>query len=414
LRATGAPDTAHPDGGVRPDDDEGHALRRLLPWLDHVAGLGCGGLLLTPIASSSTHGYDTIDPFVVDPRLGDDADFDALVVACRERDLRLLLDGVLNHVGRAFPRFADVVADGRSSPSVDWFRLDFERDDGDGFAYRTFEGHRDLVALNHRSAEVLDWAVRVCNHWLDRGADGWRLDVAYAIPRPFLADLARLVRERHPDAFVFGEMIHGDYAGFVAESGLDSVTQYELHKALWSSCNDANAFELAWALQRHAQMCERFVPVTFAGNHDVTRIGTRLDDPRRDVGTVLTAVWTVPGTPCLYYGDEWGARGTKRDGPGGDDEIRPRLDDLVRDDEVEALHRRLVAFRKERPWLTDASLVVGGVENRRLSYAVRGEGGAAVHVALGFGGEAVDGGPSGGGWQPVEGLPGVWELPSPA
>src|SRR4051794_37329885 len=212
LRATGAPD-AQPDGDGHGPPTGDHPLRRLLPWLDHVAGLGCGGVLLTPVAASSTHGYDTVDPFRLDPRLGDDGDLDDLVAACRDRDLRLLFDGVFNHVGRAFPGFVDVVEQGASSSWCDWFRLDFSRDDGDGFAYKTFEGHRELVALDHRTPAVLEWAVDVCSHWLDRGIDGWRFDVAYAIPRPFLSELSRRVLERHPEAFLFGEMIHGDYAG---------------------------------------------------------------------------------------------------------------------------------------------------------------------------------------------------------
>jgi cyclomaltodextrinase len=368
LRATGAPDVNADVAG--PPADE-HALRRLLPWLDHVAGLGCGGLLLTPVHESATHGYDTVDPFRLDPRLGDAADLDDLVAACHDRDLRLILDGVFNHVGRAFPPFADVLERGTSSSWCDWFRLDFEGDDGDGFAYKAFEGHRELVALNHRHPAVLDWAAEVCNHWLDRGVDGWRFDVAYAIPRAFLAELCRRVRDRHPDAFLFGEMIHGDYAGFVAESGLHAVTQYELHKASWSACNDANAFELAWALGRHGEMAERFVPVTFAGNHDVARLATLLTDPDRDLETVLRVLFAVPGIPCVYYGDEWGARGQKGTGPTADDAIRPRLDELVRDAGVEDLHRRLIAFRRERPWLTDGHLEVTSVENQRLELLVR-------------------------------------------
>jgi glycosidase len=367
LRATGAPDV-NPDVFGAPSGD--HALRRLLPWLDHVAGLGCGGLLLTPVHAAATHGYDTVDPFRLDPRLGDDGDIDALVAACHERDLRLLLDGVFNHVGRQFPAFADVVEHGAASPWCDWFRLDFDGDDGDGFAYKAFEGHHELVALDHRNPAVLDWATSVCTHWLDRGIDGWRFDVAYAIPRPFLAELSRRVLDHRPDAFLFGEMIHGDYAGFVSESGLHSVTQYELHKASWSACNDANAFELAWSLRRHAEMAERFVPVTFAGNHDVARLASQLTDPDRDLETVLQVLFAVPGTPCVYYGDEWAARGAKGHGPGADDAIRPRFDELRPDPAVEDLHRRLIALRRERAWLTDAHLEVTAVANQRLELRV--------------------------------------------
>jgi cyclomaltodextrinase len=370
----------NPDpAGVAPT---GHALRHLTSRLDHVVDLGCGGLLLTPIAESSTHGYDTVDPFRLDPRLGDDDDFDALVEACRARGLKLVLDGVLNHVGRAFGPFVDVLEHGRDSPIADWFRLDFEAGDAepDGFAYRDFEGHRELVALNHRSPAVLDWACDVSRHWLDRGADGWRFDVAYAIPPAFLFELARRLREAHPDAFLFGEMIHGDYAAFVAASGLDGVTQYELHKASWSACNDGNLFELAWSLRRHAEMAERFVPVTFGGNHDVTRLSSRLVDPAH-LDVVLAVLFTVPGSPCVYYGDEWGATGEKVEGPAGDDAIRPRFGDLVPDAAVEAPYRRWIRFRHERPWLTTAALEIVDVANQRLRYVVSDEA-SSVEVEI--------------------------------
>src|SRR6185503_11461197 len=150
LAAAGVP-AANPD--VDATGPCGRGLRVLQRWLDHVAALGCGGVLLTPVFVSSTHGYDTVDPFRIDQRLGDDGDFAAFAEACHARDLALVLDGVFNHVGRDFGPFRDVLANGEASPFTGWFRLDFTRDDGDGFAYKTFEGHRELVALNHRSDE---------------------------------------------------------------------------------------------------------------------------------------------------------------------------------------------------------------------------------------------------------------------
>jgi cyclomaltodextrinase len=345
----------------------GRGFGALQGWLDHVAALGCGGVLLTPIAESSTHGYDTVDPLRVDPRLGGDDDFDRFVAACHERDLHVVLDGVFNHVGREFPPFRDVRERGRDSEYADWFRIDFDGDGPDGFSYHSFEGHDILVSLNHRSPAVLEWAVGAARHWLDRGADGWRFDAAYAIPRPFLAALAAGIRAEHPDAFLFGEVIHGDYVGFVHESTLDAVTQYELHKAIWSSLNDANLFELAWALGRHRGI----TPVTFVGNHDVTRIASQLAD-RRHLAAALALLFTLPGVPCVYYGDELGWTGVKEHRLGGDDAIRPALPSSPEGDhEVLALHRDLIALRRDRPWLATADLEVTDVANQRLAYTVR-------------------------------------------
>jgi cyclomaltodextrinase / maltogenic alpha-amylase / neopullulanase len=406
LGAAGAP-AANPD--VSAAEPCGRGLRVLSGWLDHVAGLGCGGVLLTPIFVSATHGYDTVDPFRIDQRLGDEADFEAFVSACHERDLRVVLDGVFNHVGRAFGPFRDVLERRASSPFAGWFRLDFDRDDGDGFAYRCFEGHRDLVALNHRSDAVLDWAASVASHWLDHGADGWRLDAAYAMPVPFLAALAGRIRSERPDAFVFGEVIHGDYVRFVTEGGLDSVTQYELHKAIWSSLNDANLFELAWALGRHRDFAARFAPVTFAGNHDVTRFASQLGDPGH-LAAALAVLFTVPGRPCIYYGDELAWRGVKEHRAGGDDAIRPALppDGAAPGDEGQAwaldLHGQLIALRRARPWLTDADIEVGDLANRRITYTVTAPDAGSLVVVIDLDAPTPEPPP---GWHPIAADPHV-------
>jgi cyclomaltodextrinase len=375
LGASGVPAT-------NPDVDEtapvGAGLGVLHGWLDHVEVLGCGGVLLTPVFASSTHGYDTVDPFRIDPRLGSDDDFRAFVGACHDRDLRLILDGVFNHVGRDFPRFRDVRRRGASSPYADWFHIDWSAGGDGGFDYRCFEGHRALVTLNHRNPAVLDWAAAVSGHWLERGADGWRLDASYAIPPDFLRDLTTRIRGDHADAFLFGEMIHGDYSRFVTATGLDSVTQYELHKAIWSSLNDANFFELAWALKRHQGFVDLFDPVTFVGNHDVTRLASQLDDPDR-VAAAVAILFTVPGVPCVYYGDELGWRGVKEDRAGGDDAIRPALPSTSEpsdpyQSETLACHRALIAMRRARPWLSGSTLDVVELANRRVVYTVAAAG----------------------------------------
>ena len=371
LGAAGAPAVNPAPEAAEPS---GRGLRVLQGWLDHVRSLGCGGVLLTPIFAASTHGYDTVDPFRIDQRLGDEGDFTAFAEACHDRDLLLILDGVFNHVGRAFPAFQDVLAHGPASPWAPWFRLDFTAGGPDGFTYADFEGHKELVALNHAHPEVLEWAVAVALHWLDRGADGWRLDAAYLIPETFLASLSQSVCDVHPDAFLFGEKIHGDYVRFVEESHLQSVTQYELHKALWSSLNDANLFELAWALRRHREFCTVFSPVTFAGNHDVTRLATQLRDPAL-LGPVLAVLLTLPGVPCVYYGDELAWEGGVEPRPGGDDAVRPPLPATAEpagagQAEALRLHRELIGLRRRSPWLTGANLELGEVTTTRITYTV--------------------------------------------
>jgi glycosidase len=319
---------------------------------------------LGPIFASRTHGYDTTDHYRIDPRLGDDADFDHLIAEAHGRGLRVLLDGVFNHVGVDFARYSDAQ---HSDASARWFR---GRPGRRGF--ETFEGHSELIALNHDNPDVVDYTVDVMSHWLRRGADGWRLDAAYAVPQSFWAAALPRVRERHPDAWFVGELIHGDYASVVEGAGFDSATQYELWKAIWSSLNDGNFFELDWALQRHSELLASFAPLTFIGNHDVTRIASRLERPDH-VAHALVIQLTVGGVPSVYAGDEFGFRGVKEERYGGDDAVRPEFGSppMQLDESgaaAWALHQYLVGLRRRHAWLHAATTTALRLDNRHYVY----------------------------------------------
>ncbi|WP_326546596.1 alpha-amylase family glycosyl hydrolase [Mycolicibacterium sp. ND9-15] len=348
-----------------PPGPEEHLLRRIVDWLDHAIGLGASGIALGPVFSSRTHGYDTTDHFRIDPRLGDGEDFETLVGEAHRRGLRVLLDGVFNHVGTDFA-------------NTSWFRKR-------GNEVVTFEGHGDLVALDHDNPAVVDYVVDVMTHWLRRGADGWRLDAAYAVADRFWAQVLPRVREQFPDAYILAEIIHGDYAQRVRATGFDSVTQYELWKAVWSSLNDGNFHELDWALVRHNDFLDTFVPATFVGNHDVTRIASRLDDIRH-LEHALVLQMTTGGTPTVYAGDEFAYRGIKEERFGGDDAVRPQfatppvsVDE--HGDDVFRLHRYLIGLRRRHAWLHSARTCSLLLTNRRYVYQV-GTGSESLIVAL--------------------------------
>lgn len=364
-------------------------LRRLEPWLDYLVELGCNGLALGPVFQSASHGYDTTDHFRVDPRLGTEDDLRWLFETCRRRGVHVLLDGVFNHVGRDHPAFQDVLTRGRSSPYASWFRIDWDADGPDGFGYQTFEGHPNLPALNHAEPAVVDLVGNVLRHWLDVGASGWRLDAAYAVDPAFWRATVGHVRPHHPDAWFVGEMIHGDYAGYVAAGGLDSVTQYELWKATWSALADRNFFELSWALKRHADFASAFVPQTFLGNHDVTRLADQVGDDQH-LGHAIAVLATVPGVPSVYAGDEQAFRGRKEDRPGGDDAVRPAFPAAPAELApygwpVYRLHQQLFGLRRRLPWLVHGSLSVETVANTALTYRVAGPDGQHILVALNVG-----------------------------
>ncbi len=355
LGFVGAEDAAIPTGFRT------SRLGRLENWLDYVIELGCSGLLLGPVFESETHGYDTVDHFRIDPRLGDYEDFDSLVAAAKQRGLRVLLDGVFNHVARSF------------AAPPEWFR---HRPDG---SIATFEGHEHLVVLNHDEPAVREYVVEVMCHWLDRGVDGWRLDAAYAVDPEFWRGVLAEVRERFPEAWFVGELIHGDYAGYAATSTLDSVTQYELWKAIWSSLNDRNFFELAYALERHQQFVDPLVPQTFVGNHDVTRIASKLDDSRH-LGHAVAVLFAVAGVPSIYSGDEQAMQGIKEERVGGDDAIRPEFPDkpgelAAPDWTTYRLHQRLIGVRRRNAWLTRSRTKVAHLTNQALALRSSDAGG---------------------------------------
>ena len=359
----------------------------LIGWLDYAIKLGASGLALGPIFASETHGYDTIDHFRIDPRLGDDADFDALVAGAHARGLRVLLDGVFNHVGRGHWAFRRVLAEGPGAPTASWFRLAWPPGSGPGTepTYADFEGYRHLVALNHAEPAVREHVFEVMRHWLLRGADGWRLDAAYAVPSAFWAHVLPRVRAQHPAAYIFGEVLHGDFARAVREGTLDAVTQYELWKAIWSSLNDGNFFELAWALGRHNGYLSEFAPLTFVGNHDVTRLASRLTNLRHLPHT-LAILFTVGGTPSVYAGDEQALTGVKENRAGGDDAIRPAFPASPADLPAAGwptyrLHQQLIGLRRRHPWLYRACTEVLALANQQITYAA-GRDDKTLTVAL--------------------------------
>lgn len=358
-----------PDSAVE-DRQVEHRLGRIEGWLDHVVDLGLNGLLLGPVFASSTHGYDTVDHFRIDPRLGDDGDFDHLVHAAHERGVRVLLDGVFNHVGRDHPAFRALATDGPEATTADLFAVDWSGwQHGQPVPVGSFEGHDILVALDHATQATEDLVVAVMTHWLERGVDGWRLDAAYAVPPAFWARVLPRVRERFPDAWFSGEVIHGDTAAIVRESTMDSTTQYELWQGIWHGIADRNCYELAHAIERHDELLATFAPSTFVGNHDVTRIASAVGEGF--AAHALAVLCTVAGTPSVYAGDEFGWTGVKEEREGGDDAVRPAFPDVppvptgAAADLLHA-HQALIALRRRHPWLHRAHTDVVHLDNTAL------------------------------------------------
>ena len=373
-----------------PREFHGRGLDAMVDWLGYARDLGASGLLLGPIFESDTHGYDTLDHMHVDVRLGGDPAFDRLAEACRDMGLSLVLDGVFNHVSRNHPAVRAALDETRGSLSPDdepWRGLVKARVNDDGTpTLDVFEGHDRLVDLDHDDERTVRYVAHVMNHWLDRGATGWRLDAAYAVPTSFWAHVLPQVRAVHPYSWIFGEVIHGDYPRIVEESTMDSVTQYELWKSIQHALETDNFFELDWNLKRHNAFLDSFVPQTFIGNHDVTRIASQIGPAK--AALALAVLMTVGGVPSIYYGDEQGYVGVKQERFGGDDDIRPKFpdspDQLSRLGEpIYRMHQALIALRRRNPWLLDARTEAIELENKRFVYrSVGTDGRHALTVAL--------------------------------
>lgn len=363
-----------------------HRLTRITGWLDYLLDLGANGLLLAPIFESTSHGYDTLDHYTIDARLGDEGDFNELIKQAHARGIRVVLDGVFNHLDRSHAIVQKAIAAGPGTEAGDWIRWT------DGYPY-CFEGSENLVELNLSNPAVQDFVTEIMIHWLDRGADGWRLDAAYAAGAAAWQPIVTRVRAAHPDVWLLGEVIHGDYVDFVTASGVDTVTQYELWKAIWSSLNDKNFFELQWTLSRHAEFCEHFVPQTFIGNHDVTRIATKVED-QRDLPLAVALLLLLPGVPSIYAGDEQGFTGEKIDAPRGDDAVRPAFPEtpaelLPYGAHILELYQELIGIRRRNPWLLRASMDVSHLTNTTMVIKLS-EGDHELILALNSGDDPVE------------------------
>lgn len=310
------------------DGVQAHRILKVKDWIPHMKRLGIDAIYFSPVFESDTHGYNTRDYRRIDVRLGTNEDFKELCGCLHENGIRVVLDGVFNHVGRGFWAFEDVLRNRERSPYINWFyRIDLWGNSPyqDGLWYEGWEGNYDLVKLNLRNEEVVRYLLESVRFWVEEfGIDGLRLDVAYSLDENFVRRLRGFCDGLKEDFYLLGEMLHGDYNRLMNDGMLHSVTNYECYKGLYSSLNSRNLFEIVHSLLR------QFGPenwtlykgkhlLTFVDNHDVTRAASILSEPRH-LPLIYALAFGMPGIPCIYYGSEWGARGQKQE---GDPALRP-------------------------------------------------------------------------------------------
>jgi glycosidase len=303
-------------------------LGELAKWIPQMKGIGCDAVMLSPINKSRSHGYDTTGYFEVDNRIGDNAGFKKLVGKFHSAGVRVVLDGVFNHVGRDFFAFKDVLEKRQGSPYAGWISgLDFSAGNGDGFAYDTWAGYRELVKLNLKNKDVSDHLLEAVRFWIDEyDIDGLRLDAANVLDFGFMGRLRLETQRLKPQFWLMGEVVSGDYSRWANPEILHSVTNYELYKGIHSSHNDRNMFELAHTLNRQfgkGGLLEGKKLYNFVDNHDQDRLASVLKK-QEHLYTAYIILFTVPGIPSIYYGSEWGIEGVR--GNGSDAAIRPAID----------------------------------------------------------------------------------------
>lgn len=307
-----------------------HRLNKLIPWISHLKELGITALYIGPLFESVGHGYETTDYKKLDSRLGDNEDLKNFVAECHNQGIKVIFDGVFNHTGRDFFAFQDIKKNRENSPYRDWYcNVNFwgNNEYNDGFSYDNWGGYNLLVKLNQHNPAVRDYICDVIRFWVKEfDVDGIRLDAADVLDFEYMRTLRRVANEVKPDFWLMGEVIHGEYSRWVNQETLHSVTNYHLHKALYSGHNDHNYFEIAHTVKRlydmSGQNSNGFKLYNFVDNHDVERIYTKLRE-KAHFAPVHVLLYTLPGIPSIYYGSEFGIEGKKE--RYSDDSLRPAL-----------------------------------------------------------------------------------------
>lgn len=308
-----------------------HRILKVIDWIPHIKKMGMNAIYFSPVFESDTHGYNTRDYTKIDCRLGTNEDFAKVCKALHKEGIKVVLDGVFNHVGRGFWAFRDVLKNRESSPYVGWFnRIAFDGNSNynDGLWYEGWEGNYDLVKLNLHNEDVIQHIFHAVEGWINEfDIDGIRLDVAYCLDYGFLNRLRGFCDSKKEDFFLLGEVLHGEYGRMLREMNIHSVTNYQCYKGIHSAFNSANMFEIVHSLLRLFENQPWAVAggahlLSFADNHDVSRIASIIQDPNC-LPLVYAMVFGMPGIPCVYYGSEWGEKADKSQ---GDPALRPCFD----------------------------------------------------------------------------------------
>ena len=364
--------------------EQGSHFDKLNEWAEHAGRIGCSAIYIGPLFESGSHGYDTIDYRKVDCRLGTNEDFKQFVANCHGMGIKVIVDGVFNHTGRGFMAFEDLRKNRENSSYKDWYcNVNFwgNNEFNDGFSYDNWGGHNMLVKLNMWNQDVKDYLFDTVRFWVSEfDIDGIRLDAADVLDFGFMRELRGVCDSLKPEFWLMGEVIHGDYSRWANEGMLHSVTNYEMHKGLFSGHNDHNYFEIAHSIKRlNGLVGDKIRLYTFVDNHDVSRIYSKLNN-KEHMYPVALLLYMIPGIPSLYYGSEFGIPGDKQ--YGSDWNLRPclELSDFDEEAELPTLLTALGRIKKQFPEATWGDYQELMLTNRQFAFARKLDGRAIVTV----------------------------------
>lgn len=365
-------------GPVTNEERFGGDLPGICEKLDYLAGLGVNGLYLNPIfAADSVHKYDTRDYETVDPDFGTNEDLARLVKSAHERGIRVMLDAVFNHCGASFGPWQDVLQKGPASRYWNWFMVNRwpapapGRDTRDS-RYYSFAFASNMPKLNTNEPEVIEYVCGLCERWVgEYGVDAIRFDVGNEVSHRLLKELHRRLRAIRPDVYLLGEIWH-DASPWLEGDEYDAVMNYPLQQAVKGSFahKDKTARMLAWDLYRCMGMYRRQtgqVMFNLLDSHDTDRLFTRAGGEDAFFQQ-LTMLFTLPGSPSIYYGTEIGL-------PGGHDPDCRRCMPWDQLDEPENRQRiqqlkELIRLRRTLPALRESGLCFAETEaeGRNIHY----------------------------------------------
>lgn len=361
-------------------------IRKVIDWIPYLKDLNFNAVYFGPVFESVKHGYDTIDYKVIDRRLGTNADFKDVCDALHKNGIRVILDGVFNHVGRDNPEFLDVRQNKGGSRYKDWFcGLNFcgNSSYNDGFWYEGWNGCYDLVKLNLHNNEVVEYILSAVKLWIDEwDIDGIRFDAADCLTDDFIRRIHGFTRSLKPDFWLMGEIIHGNYAHWANSEMFDCVTNYQCYKGIYSSHNDRNYFEIAHSIEYQTGQYGNIYMYNFLDNHDVPRLASVLRNPGH-IECCYTMMYMMYGVPSVYYGSEFGIKAVKGQGEDADIPLRPciELDQPDQNEQLKKHIRALGSIRMNVPAVQSGSYAKIDLKNQTFLFK-REKDGETVYIAL--------------------------------